>query len=164
MQDRFKFRAVLKTDTHSVITETYYIFDNGYLVNIDDVQKPFEKKYPDDCFWEFLEEIEKQKNCQEVSTDSEIIIFNSFDGLIQCTGLKDKNGKLIYEGDIVYKKGNKDHKGNKMFSTVVWCSMYAEFNISDENGLHRMPSNPNNVEIIGNIYESPELLEKNNVQ
>lgn len=80
--------------------------------------------------------------------------------VMQCTGLSDKNSKLIYEGDIVYKKGNKDHKGNKMFSIVVWCSMYAEFNISDENGLHRMPSNSNNVEVIGNIYENPELLNK----
>ena len=61
MQDRFKFRAVLKTDTHSIITEPHYIFDNGYFVNIDDVQKPFEKKYPDDCFWEFLEEIKKTR-------------------------------------------------------------------------------------------------------
>ena len=78
MNDRFKFRAVLKTDTHSIITEPYYILGNGYLVNIVDVQKPFEKKYPDDCFWEFLEEIEKQENCQEVSIDSEIIIFDSF--------------------------------------------------------------------------------------
>lgn len=82
--------------------------------------------------------------------------------LMQCTGLKDKNGKLIYEGDIVYKKGNKDHKGNKMFSTVVWCRMHAEFNISDENGLHRMPSDSNNVEVIGNIYENPELQEEQN--
>ena len=108
MQDRFKFRVVLKTDTHSIITEPYYILDNSYLVNIDDVQKPFEKKYPDDCFWEFLEEIEKQENCQEVSTDSEIIIFDSFDGLIQCTGLKDKNGlNLLFECDIINTEGIK---------------------------------------------------------
>ena len=79
-----------------------------------------------------------------------------------CTGLKDKNGRLIYEGDIIYKKGTKNHKGEKMYSEVVWDQMYAEFNISDDNGMHRMPSNSNNIEIIGNIYENPELLQGDN--
>ena len=81
--------------------------------------------------------------------------------LIQCTGLKDKNGKLIYEGDIVYKKGSKNYKKEKMYSLVCWDCMYAQFNISDENGMHQMPSNSNNIEVIGNIYENPELLNDN---
>ena len=158
MQDRFKFRAVLKTDTHSVITEPYYISNSGYLVNIDDVQKTFEKKYPEDCFWEFLEEIEKQENCQEVSTDSEIIIFDSFDGLIQCTGLKDKNGKLIYEGDIVrifHVSGTM--QGKYFFDVVEWNNLRCRFDtknygIIDDDDIY---------EVIGNIYENSELLEVN---
>ena len=80
--------------------------------------------------------------------------------LMQCTGLKDKSDRLIFEGDIIYKKGTKNHRGEKMYSEVVWDQMYAEFNISDYNGMHRMPSNSNNIEIIGNIYENPELLER----
>ena len=80
--------------------------------------------------------------------------------LMQCTGLKDKNDRLIYEGDIIYKKGTKNYKGQKMYSEVIWDQMYAEFNISDDNGMHRMPSNSNNIEIIGNIFENPELLEE----
>lgn len=86
---------------------------------------------------------------------------NNFDKLIlmQCTGLKDKNDRLIYEGDIIYKKGTKNYKGQKMYSEVIWDQMYAEFNISDDNGLHRMPSNSNNIEIIGNIFENPKLLQ-----
>ena len=82
--------------------------------------------------------------------------------ILQCTGLKDKDGKLIYEGDIIYKKGTKNYKGEKMYSKVVWSQMYAEFNISDDNGIHQMPNNSNNIEIIGNIYENPELLEAKN--
>ena len=82
--------------------------------------------------------------------------------LMQCTGLKDKSDRLIFEGDIIYKKGTKNHRGEKMYSEVVWDQMYAEFNISDDNGMHRMPSNSNNIEVIGNIYENPELLEVNN--
>lgn len=165
MQDRFKFRAVLKTDTHSVITEPYYIFDNGYLVNIVDVQKPFEKKYPDDCFWEFLEEIEKQKNCQEVSSDSEIIIFDSFDGLIQCTGSKDDNGKLMYEGDIVkIWKFSKDLYGNDK-RVIKWNSTRCGFRLYTidqyKRGIELCPQsmvNVTTIEVIGNIFQNPELL------
>lgn len=82
--------------------------------------------------------------------------------LMQCTGLKDKSDRLIFEGDIIYKKGTKNHRGEKMYSEVVWSRTYAEFNISDDNGVHQMPSNSNNIEIIGNIYENPELLQGDN--
>ena len=77
---------------------------------------------------------------------------------MQCTGLKDKHGKLIYEGDVVYKKGSKNWKNEKLLSKVIWSSNSAAFMISDENGLHQMPMNSNNIEILGNIYETPELI------
>lgn len=78
--------------------------------------------------------------------------------LMQCTGFKDKNGKLIYEGDIVYKKGSKNWKKEKLYSIVIYDNMYGHFNISDENGIHNIPQNKDNIEVIGNIYENPELL------
>ncbi len=78
--------------------------------------------------------------------------------VMQCTGRKDKNSKLIFEADVIYKKGSKNYKGEKLFSIVVWSSESAAFMISDENGIHQMPMNSNNIEVLGNIYENPTLL------
>lgn len=79
------------------------------------------------------------------------------ENLFQSIGKRDKNGTLIYEGDIVHKKYNKDHRGNKMYSTVVFCQQYAEYQLSDENGLHRIPANSDSLEIVGNICKNPEI-------
>ncbi len=65
--------------------------------------------------------------------------------LMQFTGLKDKNGKEIYEEDIVKWIGGS-------IEPIVWENFCAGFNL-DESGAR-------GVEVIGNIYENPELLKK----
>ena len=76
--------------------------------------------------------------------------------LMQYTGLKDKNGKEIYEGDIVevtrpciYETGTIVFKNGCFFIKVK------------ETLLALWECKPNNYELkaIGNIYENPELLE-----
>ena len=79
---------------------------------------------------------------------------------MQSTGLKDKNGKEIFEGDIV------DYKGRK--ALVSWHGSYASFiyRFVDELQKRNAEWNPlylayMRCEVIGNIYENPELWEVN---
>ena len=78
--------------------------------------------------------------------------------LMQSTGLKDKNGKEIFEGDIV------DYKGRK--AVVKWHGSYASFIYRFVDELQEMVSEWHplflayyHFEVISNIYENKELLE-----
>lgn len=77
--------------------------------------------------------------------------------LMQYTGLKDKNGVEIYEGDIYnyFAYPDSNHTARK---TVAWAgtARYTGFNISKGHSGNQLER----IEIIGNIYENPELLEK----
>lgn len=72
--------------------------------------------------------------------------------VVQYTGLKDKNGKEIFEGDIVTFRRN----GKVIYDAPNWI-----IKSKDRQGIeftHPLSVVP--IEIIGNIYENPELLEK----
>jgi uncharacterized phage protein (TIGR01671 family) len=90
--------------------------------------------------------------------------------LMQFTGLHDKNGKEIYEGDIIlYKYVPRSHEGEiivRKIVTVFYNEVDAAFLLK---GLEKWPCRFNRnrpddhnisiYEVIGNIYENPELLE-----
>ena len=71
--------------------------------------------------------------------------------LIQFTGLKDKNGKEIYEGDIINFWANDTKQVVEFKNGAYWM-----FVVDDDHNPVPLPSKY--IEVIGNIYENPELL------
>ena len=74
--------------------------------------------------------------------------------IVFCTGLKDKHGKLIFEGDIL-------QLGDGTVWDVFWHKDNSCYYVRCKNIiLIAKASRCMDFEIIGNIYENPELLDK----
>jgi len=125
----FRFRAFDKEEK-VMIYGIENIYDGGYFVN---------------------------SNNQEISIYSTSLSSSSFGNnlnnedieIMQFTGLFDKNGKEIYEGDIL-KIGNSNIE-------VIWDKNNAWFTLKS-NHFH-LGFQSTFYEVIGNIYEHPHLLE-----
>ncbi len=86
---------------------------------------------------------------------------------LQFTGLKDKNGKEIYEGDIVKILVNREtlNRFCKMIAGQIFKIDWDENNLSWQCGTHYeglslAHCREGQCEVIGNIYENPELSER----
>ena len=80
--------------------------------------------------------------------------------ICQCTGRKDKNGKLIWENDIVKDKHGNLYKAfwqNNYYQFSWICVKSDVFSIGTKWDLWSFKSFE--IEVIGNIFDNPELLE-----
>lgn len=77
--------------------------------------------------------------------------------LMQYTGLKDKNGVEIYEGDIIKTLYN--------IGVIEWNNKQGRFNVylnskGIKNEMNFMKNMADDCQVIGNIYENPEMIKE----
>lgn len=144
MQDRFKFRVWDKENKCMYYPTRYSNFTivNGTVVKIE--------SYP---------------IANSAYLGKRIALEFDDTVIMQCTGSKDYNGKLMYEGDIVkIWKFSKDLYGNDK-RVIKWNDTRCGFRLYTidqyKRGIELCPQsmvNVTTIEVIGNIFQNPELL------
>jgi uncharacterized phage protein (TIGR01671 family) len=137
MDDRLKFRAWCKEA--SVMFGVDWFTDKQAKLNCDD--------------WEFG----KYQEIKPVPLEQ---IF-----LMQCSGLRDKNKKLIFEGDIIRREWGLIAKICFIHNEFVAIDLAFSANVTHLHAATTIGDNyemSDKTEIIGNIYANPELLEVSN--
>ena len=80
--------------------------------------------------------------------------------ICQCTGLKDNNGKLIWENDIMVAHLDDDYPEDETYIRILW---YESGFCSKEKGSEDISPidkfDQEHFEVCGNIFDNPELLE-----
>lgn len=136
IQDRFKCRYWSK-EKNRYLTTNKLVYNDGTYTQVGSRQSS------NGCYYSYI-----------------VDEYNTFDIIQeQCTGLKDKNGKLIYEGDIV-----RDDIG--LIAPVCFDEVNAMFYIDRYIGVYNYPfayfyhyDSETELEVIGNIHENADLLE-----
>lgn len=137
MEDRYLFRGKR--------------IDNGEWVEGNLIQNPFFKGVRS---WISSEQEDKTRLKSISRTQA---LWNSIEvdssTICQCTGLKDKNGKLIWENDIVKINNSKVNTVITFRDFEIICTIPNE-----KYYKHRLEYDTE-YEVIGNIFDNPELLE-----
>ena len=78
--------------------------------------------------------------------------------LMQYTGIKDKNGKEIYEGDILEMNDRKASRSQVKYDDKKWARFLAYDREAVSVYMPFVENAVNQWVVIGNIYENPELI------
>lgn len=168
--NRFKFRVCLKLATQSILLHSNNAnFDDKEIrLSGKDFNQQIESYNLTSEDYKILWETYAYE--EEVDYYPDILV--KFDDIEQCTGLKDKHGKLIYENDILFVEvfdwKNKEKLGAgkiKTYWTVEYkdyannsCFMVFGRNRRFHKPLTRLAIFNSEAVIIGNIHENSELL------
>jgi uncharacterized phage protein (TIGR01671 family) len=170
--DRFKFRAWCQKTVDNQFN--YAIEKANKICNVDllrnkygfdrvyDLNKRLRERYMG--IWKTENSESEKYSISNVMfyTDMSLFLPYQHQGLswMQSTGLKDKNGKLIYEGDIVRIQMRTSGELKYYTFTIKWngrcCAFEGISTIDDE--LFLIMTVLDSSEILGNIHENPELL------
>ena len=144
MNDRYLYRAK-RTDNGEWIVGS--LIQTSYLGSIRS--------------WISSEQEDKAR-LREVSSNQ--AVWRAFevrtDTICQCTGLKDKNDKDIYDGDILRKSGYWDVRVEfERGQFYIKCADIVQYlNNTIDDSIRNFPVDE--YEVIGNIFDNQELLEK----
>ena len=95
---------------------------------------------------------EEVDNLEKYSFDENNILYEKNLKIMQYTGLKDKNNKEIYEGDIVFESSGKEYF-KVVFEDGSFRLESEEYSLLLKNYVHIC-------EVVGNIYENSELIKE----
>lgn len=97
-----------------------------------------------------------------IEEEKDWLHFDDYDSIMQSTGLKDKNGKEIFEGDIVQFEDCYTETDFLYVNTGIVEWSQGSFTITNRDSVEMgdlLDGEFLDVTIISNIYESPDLLE-----
>lgn len=147
MQDRYLFKAKRK-DNGEWVQGVPFEIEGKTVILIKDTENLLRTHYLEENMW--------TAEIYAIEVDPSTIC--------RCAGLKDKNGKLIFENDIVayldvYSTDSGLAEANSI-GEVVWDDETISFQVTNRLFSESYEVLGDECSVIGNVFDNPELLEE----